>query len=906
MQASPPRSAHALALARVPDPQVARGRSLLLAAGLVLGLAPAPLAQQFQQRGIKGYLPVRANPTRAVVLGDVDGDGDLDLVEGGRFGMQNTLLTNDGVGRFADASEGRITGVQGRQMRLGDVDGDHDLDLVWASRAQLFLHRNDGTGVFEDVTASHLPALTSATPDWYPELGDVDADGDLDIAVGSQWLLLLNDGSGHFTDVTASHLPPAPGETRWVAFADVEGDGDLDLLVEAKLDNDPERLYLNDGTGAFTDATAVRMPPIASEGAGFTAGDVDGDGDVDAVLLSFAERHRLYVNDGTGTFAEASSQMPSNATYGTAAALADLDRDGDLDLVIANGGGFIQSNSLHLNDGSGSFTGGGGLLPPDTDDSSSLAVGDVDADGDLDLVFGNVNSEGEQDRLFLNDGAASFVNASRDRVPHASSRAPAVRIAADVDGDGDLDVLVARGQEGRNCGFTPCGEPVEQLVNDGQGILSDLSDERMPQVATNCTALAAGDLDGDGDPDLVVGSSYLILFCYHYTGTYYLPCDDPQPVTLLLNDGQGTYSSAGVLAPGAPELRSARAVVLGDVDLDGDLDVLAGGQSEQTRLYRNEGGGVFQDVTAAKMPDRRDLTEALALLDVDGDGDPDLVIGTTSGLDALLLNDGTGRFTVGAAGLPPRMDDTRAIASGDLDGDGDPDLVFGHDELVRFCRNDGTGLFEDAGEFTPLASGEVTSLALSDVEEDEDLDVWIGTTEGSSLLLVNDGTGTFTDETGTRTHQEAGRTDALVAGDFDGDGDVDLYEGHPEGDQILTNLHRQLGAPLFPLVGRDYEVVLDVEPGYATTAHAAVAAIGTQLLPSPTTVPPLVGGLRLLPPVTLLPAALVPAAAGSVTLTQPIPPDPGLLGTLFYLQGVILGGDQHLHLTGYVQERIRF
>jgi hypothetical protein len=210
------------------------------------------------------------------------------------------------------------------------------------------LYLNGGTGVFTDATATNLPALIDIT--FAVALGDVDGDGDLDAFVGNglghQNRLYLNAGTGFFVDVTASHLPAGLVETRELALGDVDGDGDLDALV-GNGSAQPDRLYVNAGTGVFTDVTATHLPAIFEPTNAVALGDVDGDGDLDA-FMGNSGQNRLYLNGGTGIFADATAtDLPTLFDVTFAVAIGDIDEDGDLDALVANG--FPARDRLYSN-----------------------------------------------------------------------------------------------------------------------------------------------------------------------------------------------------------------------------------------------------------------------------------------------------------------------------------------------------------------------------------------------------------------------------------------------------------------------------------------------------------------------------------------------------------------------------
>ncbi|MEK7425017.1 MAG: VCBS repeat-containing protein, partial [Actinomycetota bacterium] len=280
---------------------------------------------------------------------DFDGDGDLDLAEG-NLGQPGYLYQNDGTGLFTDITATHyVPGVDFvYAMAAGDVDRDGDVDLVLGTLAQNRILRNDGTGRFADATATLLQPYADNTAALC--LVDVDQDADLDLAIANstsgqsfwQDRLLLNNGVGVFTDTTSPNVPAATDTTIDLAVGDVDSDGDLDVLVGNR--PEPNRLWLNDGTGSFSDESANRLPPRINSIISLVLGDVDGDGDLDLVVGT-SQQERLHLNDGRGYFTDVTAaQLPAVSDTTLAVALTDVDGDRDLDLVVAN---FNYRNRLY-------------------------------------------------------------------------------------------------------------------------------------------------------------------------------------------------------------------------------------------------------------------------------------------------------------------------------------------------------------------------------------------------------------------------------------------------------------------------------------------------------------------------------------------------------------------------------
>jgi hypothetical protein len=443
-------------------------------------------------------------------LGDVDGDGDPDLILGTSSSNQDQLYLNDGAGVFSVGAAPSPHQDSTRRVALGDVDNDGDLDLMaLTSSLGACLYANDGAGLFLDLSRPRIP--TDILQADAVALADVDNDGDIDAVFGTdggQNRLLLNNGAGTFIDVTATHVPVDNDHTREIWFGDVDGDGDLDLVIGNS--GAQNRLYRNDGPaspGHFTDVTTSHLPPEVDSTLGLALGDVDNDGDLDLLTgNTMGQQNRLYLNDGSGHFSDVTAiQLPPDSDATTVVVLVDVDNDGDLDLLTGNGGGGGgQQNQLYINAGTGIFAGvTASQMPPALDPTTSMAPGDVDGDGDVDLVIGNC---GAQNRLYLNDGPANrgyFIDVTATHMPPDYDITRDVALA-DSDDDGDLDIVTGNSSQQNRV-----------YLNDGAGVFTDVTSTSLPIKCDYTSSVALGDVDGDGDLDLAfantIGTNHLYI-----------------------------------------------------------------------------------------------------------------------------------------------------------------------------------------------------------------------------------------------------------------------------------------------------------------------------------------------------------------------------------------------------------
>lgn len=300
---------------------------------------------------------------RQVAIGDIDGDGYLDIYApdgwGGQGGMADALFINQGDGTFVDEGDARLPAQQyfAGAARFGDLDGDGDLDLLVADGygqgskddAYGVVMLNDGDGYF-DVGGSVPSGGVGFDPDDI-DLIDIDRDFDLDVLINmhaGKSSLWENDGAANFTDITDQWVDqPAQGFHYNPGVCDVDGDGDLDVWTDNMGPGYTEQLAINDGNGNFTDETADRVAGNfgGADDNGVSCADMDGDGDFDAVVYNLFTQggdprvERILYNAGDGTFGGSPSwdEFPNTSDATLWGEAVDLNDDRRLDFVTAQG-----------------------------------------------------------------------------------------------------------------------------------------------------------------------------------------------------------------------------------------------------------------------------------------------------------------------------------------------------------------------------------------------------------------------------------------------------------------------------------------------------------------------------------------------------------------------------------------
>ncbi len=771
--------------------------------------------------------------TTGAAWADLDNDGDPDLTVLG-YRAENAIFLNHG-GAFARAPQSVRLAHEGANVKVvfADYDGDGDLD------AYLVTNRVEPEAPVEPKYEGE-PGRYRVPKEFDELVGVINLpDRQQFVKAGQYDHLYRNElketGALAFTDVSAAAGIRGNYHGLDAIWWDANHDGRPDLYVANDF-TDPDQFYRNNGDGTFTDVALESLPHTPWFSMGAVTADFDGDGlfdllvtdmsatshyrekmsmgamDAVAWFLDTAEprqymRNALFVNSGTPRFMEAahlSGLASSDWTWSVKA--GDYDNDGREDVFFTNGftrdyndsdfaeklkaqgitgaDAWMQAPELReknlafRNEGGLKFTNVSAAWGVDEQGISfGAAQGDLDGDGDLDLV---VNNFGEGVSVLRNGGTKGKGLTLQLRGQRSNRDGFGARV----------EVRTASGMQMRyfnpGGGFMSADEPALHFGLGAESVAESVTVHWPSGLVQRLEKLAAGRryvITEGGAPEAAVKAEP--------------PMFTPSPLLAEAVHKEANYDDFArqPLLPNRLS-RLGPCMAMADVDGDGLADVFLGGAAGQAgQLWRRTANG-FAKVSTTAFDRAADCEDTdCAFFDADGDGDQDLFVvsggvesdeGSPFQRDHLYLNDGRGNFTDGE--LPNLRDSGGAVAVADFDKDGDQDVFVGgrvvpgawpRPGASRFLRNEGGGKFVEVPMPQFERIGMVTDALAADADGDGLADLLLAIEYGPLRLLRNAGGWNFTEATeAAGLAQLSGWWLSLAAADVDGDGDLDFAAGN--------------------------------------------------------------------------------------------------------------------------------
>ncbi|MEQ8548418.1 MAG: FG-GAP-like repeat-containing protein [Cyclobacteriaceae bacterium] len=788
----------------------------------------------------------------SVAIGDLDGDGKADLAIAN--GSSNTVSVfrniSTAVGSISYAAkQDYTTGSNPYSVAIGDLDGDGKLDLAVANRngSTISVFRNTSTGSGTISYASKVDYSTGSGPRSVA-IGDLDGDGKADLAVVnwdiSTVSIFRNTSTGAGTIDYATKVDYTTGsQPHSVAIGDLDGDGKTDLAVANRSSGSVSILRnTSTGTGTINFATKVDYSS-GTQPHSVAIGDLNGDGKADLAVVNVQSNTvSLFQNTstGSGNISYAAKVDYTSGTNTWSVAIGDLNGDGKPDLVL----GYIGSNTAvsilqNTSTGSGSISYATKVDQTTGTGPYSTAIGDLDGDGKLDVVVGNVS---DNTVSVLRNAIESTTSTETDLTAFSLSEQTGAAtidatnhtIAIEVANGTDVTALVptfelstgasaAVGGTAQVSGTTANDftSAVTYTVTAEDGtttqdwvvtVTEESSTGSVPTISTfsptsgpigtevtitgtNFSTTAANNIVFFGATQATVSAATSTSLTVTVpTGASY------QPITVLVDglmayaaspfvvtfDGGGTIDSSSFDAKQDYTTGTQpRTVAIGDLDGDGKVDLAVANYTSNTvSVFRNTSTAVGTISYAAK----QDYTTgtgpwSVAIGDLDGDGKADLAVANyISNTVSVYRNTSTG---VGTIGYAAKQDYTtgsnpRSVAIGDLDGDGKADLAVANyiSNTVSVLRNTSTavGTISYAAKQDYTTGTGAYSVAIGDLDGDGKADLAVVNVSSTTVSVFrNTSTGVGTISYATKQDYTTGTQPYLVAiGDLDGDGKADL------------------------------------------------------------------------------------------------------------------------------------
>jgi hypothetical protein len=721
------------------------------------------------------------------------------------------------------------------QSVMGDFNGDGNMDvatvvLIPGGTYSLSALLGNGNGTFQPAIISPTTA-ECCDPIW---VGDMNNDGKDDIVMGhaatssspASVEIFLSNGDGTFT---SKGITPVANAIVWLTLRDVNGDGNLDVVVADSASPGNIWTYLGNGNGTLQQPTSVTFPGQLAAGSTdpfnpVAFGDFNGDG-----ILDFAgpdattNQVTVYFGRPSGPYNAGTPLATSNAVYDSCyVASADLRNDGKQDVVSANC--TDDTITIFLNNGNGTFN--TGVYYPESSvtytgaSPVALSIADVNGDGINDIVSTNFLSSDVS--VFLGNGDGTVKAPTTGYIVGGSPRAPA--LIADFNNDGKNDLIVPDREfnvvylEGYGDGTFRSGMNFYSLHGNG--------------YQPNAVSIATGDFNGDGYPDFVIGNGngpgttgvtvflsnpdgslqpgvsytsasknfelqYVAVGDFNGDGKLDIAAADSYNgvIQIFTGNGNGTFETGTTYATDTTAGANALGLVAGDFNGDGKLDLAVinnhGSSSANVGVLLNNGKGGFDKVLNYPLSK---LATQITAASLRSNGKLDLVVplyGTSAAPGtavAILLGNGNGTFQqesdLQLGSGSNAFNNPYAVAVGDINGDGKPDLAITIQDQTNFNQGIAIALGNGNGTFqTPtLLASTLQNPALDvplpaaiqmiDLNHDGNLDLIYTNAEFSTVgVMYGKGNGTFYDPVEFATGREAY---GIALADVNLDGAIDV------------------------------------------------------------------------------------------------------------------------------------
>ncbi|RFN58861.1 T9SS type A sorting domain-containing protein [Marixanthomonas ophiurae] len=692
------------------------------------------------------------NNARSVFAADIDGDGDMDILSASSDDDKIAWYENtNGQGAYGN-QQLISTEANGAQSVFAiDIDGDSDMDVLSASSFdnKIAWYENlDGQGTF----SSQQIITTNAFNAQSVFAADIDGDGNMDVLSASgpygegkiAWHQNI-DGLGNFG--TQQIITTEINLAQSVFAADIDGDGDIDVLANSLVNQNLAWYENTNGQGDFVAQQIVSSTSTSS----ISAADIDNDGNIDVVSAGGDQVAWFKNLDGEGSFGPQQVILTtSSSAYD--AITSDIDGDGDLDVVS----GFFSDDTTPAIvwnenlDGAGNF----GTMQEINNTAQyaiSLYLNDINNDGNIDVLFAS------QDRIGYNknvDGNGTFE--TQQNITY-NVEAPTSVYAADINGDGNMDILSASEIDGEIAWY-------ENLEGYGNFSLQKSISQKMFGTRT----VVASDIDGDNDMDVLATVNTKIEWYENL-------------------DGNGNFSLHKNII--TDQYASFVDASIADIDRDGDKDVVSASFfSGKLSWFENmDGQGNFGPEYIIA-DDSGFAPISIDIVDLNNDGALDIV--------SAALNDGEVNWHENLNGEgdfgPPQLitssynNNVDFVQGSDLDGDNDVDIIITNrsdGKIVWFENTNSQGSFSQEKIITTEVDTPLATYSV-DLDNDGDLDVISASADDNKVAWYEnmDGLGNFSSQ--NIISNNADGANSIYAADIDSDGDVDVISSLALDNQI--------------------------------------------------------------------------------------------------------------------------